>query len=47
MTTPTVKLVADVSPQLKAALDSKARAQGITRRAAVEAAINAYVAVKA
>lgn len=43
MSVGTVKLVADISPALKAQLDKAARKQGITRRAAVEAAITAYV----
>lgn len=43
MANATVKLVADISPQLKAALDRVARAQKITKRAAIEQAIHDYV----
>jgi predicted transcriptional regulator len=39
----TVKLVADITPQLKAALDRKAKRDGMTRRAAIEQAITTYV----
>lgn len=42
-TTGTVKLVADISPQLKAALDKTAKRLHITKRAAIEQAINDYV----
>jgi len=40
----TVKLVADISPSLKAAFDRAAKRAGITKRAAVEQAIRDYVA---
>lgn len=40
---PTVKLVADISPKLKADLDRKAKRDGLTKRAAIERAITDYV----
>lgn len=43
METGTVKIVADVSPKLKAALDRKAKSDGLTKRAAIELAISIYV----
>ena len=43
MATPTVKLVADIQPHLKNALDRIAAKRKITRRTAVEQAITAYV----
>lgn len=43
MSTGTVKLVADISPALKSALDKTAKRQGMTRRAAIEQAIADYV----
>ncbi len=39
----TVKLVADIAPNLKAALDRTAKRLGITKRAAIEQAIHDYV----
>jgi predicted transcriptional regulator len=39
----TVKLVADIAPSLKNALDRIARARKITRRAAIEQAITSYI----
>lgn len=43
MGTGTVKLVADISPSLKAELDRTAKRQGVTKRAAIEQAIRDYV----
>lgn len=40
----TIKLVADITPQLKLALDRKAKRKGITRRSAIEQALADYVA---
>lgn len=39
----TVKLVADITPGLKAELDRAAKRNGITKRAAIEQAIRDYV----
>lgn len=43
MSTPTVKIVAEVAPDMKLALVLKAREQGITQRAAIEAALTAWI----
>jgi predicted transcriptional regulator len=40
---PTVKLVADIDPSLKAAFDKAAKRAGLTKRAAIEQAIRDYV----
>lgn len=43
MASPKVKLVADIQPHLKTALDRIAAKRKITRREAVEQAITAYI----
>jgi len=43
MARPTVKLVADIPPHLKTALDRIAAKRKITRREAIEQAVRAYV----
>jgi hypothetical protein len=40
---PTVKLVADIEPALKAAFDEAASRAGLTKRAATEQALRDYI----